>query len=138
MLYFAYGMNTNPVDMAVRCPAAQNLGVASLLNHQLVFKYHADMVPSPGHIAVGVLWEITPECLESLDWCEGYPVYYSRKTVTVITRNESLQQAIMYYMLGDQSIAKPSDAYYHTVLAGYKYHNIPATYLDSALLTHDY
>jgi hypothetical protein len=40
MLYFAYGMNTHAGSMAQRCPAAQSLGHARLLNHAFRFATH--------------------------------------------------------------------------------------------------
>jgi gamma-glutamylcyclotransferase (GGCT)/AIG2-like uncharacterized protein YtfP len=81
--YFAYGMNTNLYEMRHRCPDAENMGVAYLDDHKMVFKYHADMIETPGHTAPGVLWKITDRCLKSLDMLEGFPVYYNRRTVKI-------------------------------------------------------
>jgi gamma-glutamylcyclotransferase (GGCT)/AIG2-like uncharacterized protein YtfP len=133
MLYFAYGMNTNLHEMASRCPDALNLGVAFLEDHQMVFKYHADMVERPGHEAPGVLWSITDDCLASLDILEGYPVYYLRKTVSVYTEDGNLVDAIMYYMPPGERLATPSNSYYELVLEGYDQHQISEQYLIAGL-----
>ena len=78
MLYFAYGMNTNTQGMANRCPQAVAFGHARLLGHRFRFAGCADVqVDRRSHVD-GVLWDITEECLASLDILEGYPYYYNR------------------------------------------------------------
>ena len=48
MLYFSYGMNTNQAEMALRCPGAQSLGHARLIDHVFRFATHADVVKCRG------------------------------------------------------------------------------------------
>lgn len=136
--YFAYGMNTNLDEMAQRCPAAQDMGVGYLQDHKMIFKYHADMVPEAGHVAPGVLWRITPECLDALDILEGFPNYYLRKTVTVTTDSGHEVEALMYYMTGHGYPTPPSDSYYDMVLQGYDSHGISEKYLIDGLPTRSY
>ena len=133
MLYFAYGMNTNIQEMAGRCPEAEDLGVAYLPDHKMVFKYHADMVPCAGHEAPGVLWSITEDCLAALDILEGYPVYYIRKTVEVWTEDGQAVDAIMYQMPEGERLREPSSGYYDLVLQGYDQHKIPEQYMVAGL-----
>jgi gamma-glutamylcyclotransferase (GGCT)/AIG2-like uncharacterized protein YtfP len=133
MLYFAYGMNTNIQEMVSRCPQALDLGTAYLQDYKMVFKYHADMIQSPGTEAPGVLWSITPDCLEALDILEGYPVYYLRKTVEVCTEEGKLVDALMYYMPPGERLREPSAGYYDLVLQGYDQHGIPEHHLVAGL-----
>ena len=44
LLYFAYGMNTNPRGMAQRCPGALSMGPARLIDRSFRFSTHADVV----------------------------------------------------------------------------------------------
>jgi gamma-glutamylcyclotransferase (GGCT)/AIG2-like uncharacterized protein YtfP len=136
--YFAYGMNTNIDSMALRCPDAENMGVGYLNNYKMVFKYHADMVPVDGHIAPGVLWRITSNCLDSLDMLEGFPTYYLRKTVTVTTETGESVDALMYYMTENDYPSEPSNSYYDMVLQGYDAHGISEKYLIDGLPTRSY
>ena len=136
--YFAYGMNTNLDEMAHRCPNAQDMGVGYLQDYKMIFKYHADMVSEKGHVAPGVLWRITPECLDALDILEGFPNYYLRKTVTVTTEAGDTVEALMYYMTGHAYPTPPSNYYYDMVLQGYDSHGISENYLIDGLPTRSY
>jgi len=131
--YFAYGMNTNLDEMNRRCPGAQNMGVGYLKDYKMVFKYHADIVPVTGHAAPGVLWSITPDCLDALDILEGFPQYYLRETVTVTTATGVDVEALMYYMTSDDYLSNPSTGYYGMVLQGYNSHGISEQYLINGL-----
>ena len=122
-LMFAYGMNTNTVGMSIRCPKAQDLGKAELLDHKMVFKYHCDVIEMPGHNAPGVLWKITKTCLASLDVLEGFPVYYKRKYVTVLHNGKKVN-ALVYYMVDGHTQEQPDAGYYDMVLQGYNEHGI--------------
>ena len=83
MLYFAYGMNTNTQGMAHRCPGAVAFGCATLEGHRFRFAGPADVQRDRHSDVDGVLWDITEECLASLDVLEGYPFYYDRKWARV-------------------------------------------------------
>jgi len=79
-LYFAYGANMNIESMSRRCPGARPCGTWYLRDWRLRFYSHATIEPAPGHGVAGVLWQLTPECLDFLDCFEGYPDYYTRRT----------------------------------------------------------
>lgn len=135
--YFAYGMNTNVSSMADRCPNARDLGKASLVNHKMLFKYHCDVVECEGHNAPGVLWEITDECLESLDILEGYPTYYKRKLAKVLHNGQEIN-TLVYYMVGDNPVEFPNSHYYYMVLQGYNEHGISEESLIDGLPSRAY
>ena len=132
MKYFAYGMNTNLAQMAMRCPQAQSLGAAYLPNHEFRFARHADILPTPGFVTHGVLWEITEKCQHSLDALEGYPNYYQRKTVTVIHENQQIE-AMTYYMTGNLADEAPSQGYVAMLRDGYSEHGVSGRQIDEAL-----
>jgi gamma-glutamylcyclotransferase (GGCT)/AIG2-like uncharacterized protein YtfP len=125
ILYFAYGMNTNLDSMASRCPKAKSLGYAILPDYRFRFAHHADVVPDTYNKVDGVLWELTEDCLRSLDMLEGYPFYYDRKLVTVEASNKAVNyQAWVYYMQPGHIDSPPSDHYVEMLLEGYTEHNV--------------
>ena len=130
--YFGYGMNTNKSGTASRCPAAVSVGAAALYDHDFRFAYHADVVPAIGAKTVGVLWEITDKCLESLDRLESYPVYYDRKLVPIQCDNK-IYDAWVYFMQPGTPEAAPHDGYWNCLVDGYREHNVSARQLHSAL-----
>lgn len=132
LYYFGYGMNTNQLGMAERCPGAVSLGHAVLPGHEFRFANHADILENADFKCHGVLWEISPKHLHSLDMLEGYPFYYLRKEVEVIN-NGNRVTALVYYMVDGHSDRLPSDSYYKTVLEGYTQHNVPTAQLDEAI-----
>lgn len=132
MKYFAYGMNTNLAQMAMRCPKARCLGAAYLPNHQFRFARHADILPIPGFVTHGVLWEITDDCLVSLDALEGYPDYYQRKTVSVQHQLQSVE-VMTYYMIGDLPDELPGIGYVDMIKQGYFENRVPDRQIQEAL-----
>ena len=131
-LYFAYGLNTNVDSMGNRCPAALSLGSAILPNYQYRFSRHADVVPNSDSEVLGVLWDITADCLESLDILEGYPDYYERKIVDVIHGGQ-VKQALVYYMTPGLVDAPPSDSYLNMVVEGFEQHGVDTKQIFKAL-----
>ena len=127
-LYFAYGMNTNQDEMAYRCPGAQSLGHARLIDHAFRFATHADVVPCRGSFVDGVLWSITDQDLDHLDQLEGYPTYYDRLQVRV-SQGSRIVLALCYSMQPGRSDSAPSDSYMNMVLEGYKQHRVPTEQL---------
>lgn len=124
MLYFSYGMNTNQAEMAFRCPGAQSLGHARLIDHVFRFATHADVVKCPGAFVDGVLWEINDRHLRALDALEGFPGYYNRRALRVAFEGRTVL-AETYYMQPGHLDEPPSRGYFATVLEGYQQHQIP-------------
>jgi gamma-glutamylcyclotransferase (GGCT)/AIG2-like uncharacterized protein YtfP len=118
-LYFAYGMNTNPNEMALRCPGAVALGPAILSGYRFEFKSFATIVPSPKESVEGVLWTITEPDEWALDMLEGYPEFYDKKTVSVDYKDQS-HIAMTYIMNPKEHGHGPSDDYYSMVSQGYQ------------------
>jgi len=112
MLYMAYGMNTNRDAMSVRCPKAKPLGGFYLPDTRLVFRGVADIVPDTETICPVVLWEITLDCLRSLDQLEGYPHLYNRRKINT--------DWIVYEMNDKTRTSPPNGGYYKMIEDGYK------------------
>ena len=113
MYYLAYGMNTNKEAMAHRCPKAKPMGGFYLPNYRLIFRGVADFRADADAILPVVLWEITEDCLKSLDALEGYPHLYDRRQLN--------NGWWIYDMNGNKShLRPPSGGYYHMIECGYR------------------
>lgn len=98
-LYFAYGSNMNPRQMAERCPAAVWLGRAVLKGNRFVINQRgvATLVPNRRASTFGVLWSITPACEAALDRFEGVLLgFYEKRIVKVINLDDRPEQALTY------------------------------------------
>ena len=118
--------------MALRCPGAQALGHARLIDHVFRFATHADVVKCPGAFVDGVLWVIDNYHLVSLDGLEGYPFYYNRRKLRV-AHNDRIVMAETYYMQPGNLDALPSQHYFDMVVEGYKEHGVPLDQLYNNL-----
>jgi gamma-glutamylcyclotransferase (GGCT)/AIG2-like uncharacterized protein YtfP len=132
MLYFAYGMNTNPEEMAQRCPGAASLGHARLINHAFRFAQHADVEACADSYVDGVLWEITDEHLRALDQLEGYPHYYDRVVSSVIHGARTFH-VLVYRMQPGHPDSEPTRGYYNLIREGYRAHGVPTDQLENCL-----
>jgi gamma-glutamylcyclotransferase (GGCT)/AIG2-like uncharacterized protein YtfP len=132
--YFAYGMNTHLGQMAQRCPTAEVVGVAELQDYELEFAYHCNVKPAPGASVPGLLWTITDQDLEALDWTEGYPTYYDRAQAPVLI-NSVVLSAVVYFMPGTTQPCPPGRGYLDTVRQGYAQNQINPAELDKAVNT---
>lgn len=134
-LYFAYGSNINLEQMAYRCPDAQEVGPVTLKDYELLFRRggFATIAPKEGESVTGLLWSITRECEQSLDYYEGYPRFYDKKMVTVRDSEGRSLSAMVYIM--DARFREPmlpSDSYYGCILEGYRQNGLPAAELKKA------
>lgn len=136
-LMLAYGANTCPVSMAMRCPAAKPLGAVTLRDYALVFRGVADIVPLKGSTLHGVLWSITPECERELDLFEQYPHLYIKRRVQVRDRLDTRFTAMAYVMARHADpkrleVCPPGSFYYETLCSGYRYFGLPVSQIDNA------
>lgn len=132
LYYFGYGMNTHAGQMANRCPDSRYIGVATLPAHRFRFAVHADIVENAHSQVDGVLWQITPTCLQNLDALEGYPDYYGRKMVRVECMGLSYW-CWVYQMQEGLPDAPPSKQYLTLVTEGYTQHGVDSRQITSAL-----
>jgi len=131
-LYFAYGLNTNLDSMQARCPEAEWVGPAELLDYRLEFAHHCNVKFDLGSRVPGLLWAITDRDLASLDITEGYPYYYNREGAPVEHNNEH-KLAIVYTMVGATEPSPPGEYYWNLVQTGYRENEISQRELIRAL-----
>jgi gamma-glutamylcyclotransferase (GGCT)/AIG2-like uncharacterized protein YtfP len=141
-LYFAYGSNLNPTQMAARCPGHRVVGRASLEGYVLRFRgYGRDWAgavgtvePSPGSTVWGAIFELTQEHYDALDEYEGYDgpgaetSLYDRVEVTVRGENGEPVRCLTY-VIRPHAEGLPSAAYRNAIVAGLRHHGLPEEYV---------
>jgi len=126
-LYFAYGANMHPGQMEWRCPKALARQAFILRDWELKFYNHATIEPKRGNQVAGVLWEITPECEQSLDAFEGYPSYYTKRTWI----QDDIQ--FFFYEMTSPKSGKPSEGYVLDIRDSYVFWQLPQNLLTESL-----
>ena len=145
MIYFAYGSNLNPTQMAERCPGHRSLGVARLTDHRLCFPRYsrawrcatAGFEASPGDVLWGALYDVPDEDLPILHHHEGYNPdgaaelnRHDFRQITVLRLGGSEPVSAMTYVaIPDGTGELPSRAYMDTIIDGARYHRLPRTWL---------
>lgn len=117
-------------QMSVRCPDSA-LGPATLLhNHQFRINQFgvATVIPSPGSVVHGVLWEISDRDLGNLDRYEGVPSFYVRESTFVEVKGELIPALI--YLATDSTPGEPRSGYLEGIVAVARDHGLPVKYLE--------
>jgi gamma-glutamylcyclotransferase (GGCT)/AIG2-like uncharacterized protein YtfP len=136
-LYFAYGSNMDPNQMASRCPGAVSIGSARLAGYELAFVWDspgwgggvATVIPSSGREVWGVLWDLTAGHIEALDRYEGVAIHaYVREHLNVET-DDGVVNALIY-LATDTREKPPSRRYVDALIRGAKAHGLPADYVE--------
>ena len=137
--YIAYGSNLSVEQMAHRCPDARVVGKAELTDWRLVFKVHADIVPSKGSAVPVLVWEISERDEKNLDLYEGYPRYYVKKELRITMtdldgKNPQGISAMVYVMAeGHDYLQIPMKGYYDVLVKGYEQFGFDPALLKAAL-----
>jgi hypothetical protein len=124
-LYAAYGSNLNVAQMAVRCPGARIVDTGFIKNYRLVYRgsktgAYATIIPAAGHIVPVAVWEIDDDNEKNLDRYEGFPTFYYKKTLPVITDMGRRLSSMVYVMFDQAKPGMPCDYYVATCLKGYE------------------
>jgi gamma-glutamylcyclotransferase (GGCT)/AIG2-like uncharacterized protein YtfP len=136
-LYFAYGSNMDPVQMAVRCPTSRALGTASLADHRLTFVRDSpawgggvgSVEPAEGEVVWGVLWELTPEDEAALDAYESVEAEVYRKASVEVITPEGPVEAMLYVVV-DPEPKVPSAKYLRALIRGATSFGVPDDYVE--------
>lgn len=99
-LYFAYGSNLNPYQMAKRCPGATFLGVGTLEGFALQERLYADVQEDDQEETWGALWALSRKNENALDAHEGVSrgVYGKWEVPVWIPAQETTLDALVYIM----------------------------------------
>lgn len=132
-LYFAYGSNMSPAQMAMRCPGARAAGSAHLSD----WRFHvntrgsASILPDTGSVVHGVLWRCSAAHFHALDKYEGIGWgNYRRRHVAVVMAGGRGVPAVVY--AGTRIYDGRARVRYMVtaVLPGAKAFGLPETYIE--------
>ena len=129
-LYFAYGSNMNPDQMAERCPKATPAGVALLHGWDVAINSRgvATIVPhEAGRVTEGVLWWVTETCLRSLDHYEGVANGLYVREIFQVRLEHQVVQAIVY-VASSSDPGEPRPGYLEGILRGADHFGLSRAY----------
>ncbi len=145
MIYFAYGSNMNPGEIARLCPEFKTLGVARLTDYRLCFPRYsrtrqcatAGLEPAAGEAVWGVLYEIAEADQPVLHYNEGYDPYGPAASNDRLLRDVTVLRlggsepivAKAYFAIPDGTTARPSEPYLALLVDGAEYHGLPKAYV---------
>ncbi|HJN38666.1 MAG TPA: gamma-glutamylcyclotransferase family protein [Chloroflexota bacterium] len=141
-LYFAYGSNLSRSQMAIRCPGSSCLDAAVLHGYRLDFTTDsgtwgggvADVVEDGGNSVWGLLYSVTDDDLNRLDYYEGFPTKYDRIRATVEQDQGSVEDVWVYVVVDKRDFIQPSLRYLDIITSATEEFEFPAKYrqyLDS-------
>ena len=128
---FAYGSNSDAVQMRARCPGATNLGLVRIAGYRLEFFGALDLEPDPAGTVVAVAWRLDPHDERALDHHEGanrHPDPSYRKVPLAAALPDGTPLHGFAYVMTPPRRARdpraPAPDYLARVLAGYEHHGI--------------
>jgi hypothetical protein len=121
---WAYGSNLHVGQMARRCPAAILVGRLRRKDWRLVFRGVADVIPEPGAVCYGGLWDITEECERALDIYEGVGSGLYDKIWAPI-RLDGVETEMLFYRMRSTGVFPPSRSYLDVIRQGYLHFRMP-------------
>ena len=130
-VYFAYGANMDPVQMARRCPDARRLGTAALADHDFTIAAggFGTAIPAAGRSVHGVLWSLTPADEQALDRFEEVDRgFYRKRSETVVTLDGKPVEAMIYHAV-DASPGRPAAGYLERIVELAESLSFPLEYL---------
>jgi gamma-glutamylcyclotransferase (GGCT)/AIG2-like uncharacterized protein YtfP len=129
-LYFAYGSNMDLSQMRLRAPEAIPLEPAILRGYRFVINRAgwATVVPVPGGIVRGLLWDVPGESMAGLDSYEGVDEgLYTRSSVEV-ERGSAVDRAVIYLAL-DETPGAARRGYIDSIIAAARAIGAPEDYV---------
>ena len=125
--YFAYGSNLASHRLLQRIPEARVDRVATLRQHRLCWHKNdkgqsgkCDIKYTDDHndVIYGVIYLISADGKETLDYYEGHGFGYLSKTVEITTLDGETIDALTYYAIDIDVIQQPYHWYKEHVLRG--------------------
>ncbi len=117
--------------MAVRCPDAEIVGVATLSGHQFRINTHgvATVVPAKRSVVHGVLWKISLADEASLDRYEGVKSGFYRKSMECVHLSDGTKGDALIYLATDGRPGRARPGYLERVLAAAEDNRLPDDYI---------
>ena len=138
MLHFGYGSNLNQEFLRIHCPSARFIMKAFLPNQEVQFRFWSDVrnggistiVPAPGELVHGVIYEVEASDLERLDVLESVPQgLYSRDSFLVLGEDQAWHKADLYRVTEPRGPFAPARSYVELMLTGAKERGLDPVYV---------
>lgn len=133
MYYFAYGNNMIKGKMDQRCRDAKFIGNALLKKFKFMINSRgvATIIPNDKAFVEGILWEISPEDLNTLDTYEGVNQgYYLRNCLSVINEETNDECCANVYAATDETPGTPKPGYLERIINVAERCEFKAEYID--------
>lgn len=138
MLYFSYGSFIDSETLKRHAPSARFVTKAVLPNYEVQFNFFSKtysggvtgVEPAPGMLALGVVYNVSPEDLNHLDKIEGVPqgIYY-RQGILVVNETGELLEAETYRTTEPKGPFRTTRRYLGLMLKGAKEHALDPGYI---------
>jgi gamma-glutamylcyclotransferase (GGCT)/AIG2-like uncharacterized protein YtfP len=133
-LYFAYGTNMSPTQMASRCPGASLVDRAVLRRHRFIFNAHGygTVVPDASADVHGVVWSIEPGDEQALDEYEAVAEGLYRKERRMVEVSEGERRRTvdgLIYVASDSTQGVALIEHLQQILIGAEQHRLPDGYI---------
>jgi hypothetical protein len=138
MLHFAYGSNLSAKFLRQLCPTAVFQMKAELPNFRIAFPFYSQkrqggissIIPAPGEIVRGVLYEVTQQEMEEKDVAESVPQgLYVRETYLVLGEDRRWHSADLYRCAKPTGPYTPARSYVELMLEGAEEHQLDPNYI---------
>ncbi len=132
-MYFAYGSNMLPGQMARRCPGAQPVGKGRLPHWKFVCcnRGAANVHPRNDHAVHGVLWRCNLNHIATLDRYEGVRLGVYQRRHTIITGADNRDyRAIIYINRRHHTGTGRPEYLLNAVLPGARAFELPDHYIE--------
>ena len=137
MKYFSYGSNMEPKTMAHSCPGAVPRGAGRLDGYRLEFSVYserwgggaANIEPDDDAHVWGVVWEVTEDCVATLDTYVGHPTFFRQERVIVGTTDGAVE-CFTYRVAHQKGYVRPTDSYLNRLRGAIRQQGLPPEALD--------
>jgi len=145
MLHYAYGSNLSPKFLKGYCPNARFLMKAYLPNFRVEFRFFSkkrnggisSIIPCPGKLVRGVIYEVPEDEMEDLDVVESVPQgLYVRETFLVLGEDGEWHGADLYRVVNPEGPFAPAKSYVELMLDGAETFGLDEGYVEELRKLH--
>ncbi|EAU88663.2 hypothetical protein CC1G_01036 [Coprinopsis cinerea okayama7 len=140
-MYFAYGSNLWLDQMRRRCPDSVLRGVGILRDWKWIItdRGYANIVPSPGDLVYGLVFDLSKSDEDTLDVYENVPIAYEKEYKAVefgpldTKSSSALEEVLIYIDHIRVTENKPKHEYIHRINRGIEdgiKHGVPESYFE--------
>jgi gamma-glutamylcyclotransferase (GGCT)/AIG2-like uncharacterized protein YtfP len=139
MFHYAYGSNLSPKFLTGYCPSARFVMKAYLPNFRVEFRFYSkrrqggisSIMPHPGSLVRGAIYEVPLEEMLDLDEVESVPQgLYTRETFLVLGDDGKWHEADLYRVVKPEGPFAPARSYVELMLEGAEAYGLDAEYVE--------